>query len=291
MSQRHRAANAKYAYRLPWMSGSTVTEWEPDHSQLTGRITRAAADFIEANAHTPFLLYVAHPMPHLPLSASDPFLGHSRAGLYGDVVGELDWSVGVLREALERNGQWENTLFVFTSDNGPRIDHPGRSAGPFRGGKGTPLEGGHRVPCFLTWSGHIEPDTICDTPVSIMDLVPTIASIAGAKPLGDTTIDGIDVTRTLLGEPAPDASERAFLYYSRHGNLAAIRRGSWKLHLPSNELYQIQQDLHEDRDRSPEQPGRVQSLSDLASQLDASLAAEARAVGRGDELVFQPERP
>lgn len=290
MSQRHRPADSKYVYRLPWMSGEAVTEWEPDQSQLTARITQAATDFIEASGDTPFLLYVAHPMPHLPLSASAEFLGESQAGLYGDVVAELDWSIGALRESLERSGQWDNTLFVFTSDNGPRIDQHGRSAGPFRGGKGTPLEGGHRVPCIVSWPGRIAAESICNTPVSIMDLFPTVASIVGTDGLFKATIDGIDVAPALLGEAAPDAGDRPFLYYSRDGELAAIRQGPWKLHLASNKLYQVQHDLHEDRDRSGAQPERVRELADLANQLDANLSAEARAVGRGSEFLFQPER-
>ncbi len=165
-----------------------------DQEQLTTQYTERAVKFIERNKGGPFFFYLAHSMPHVPLHVSDKFRGKSAQGLYGDVIMEIDWSVGEIMRALERHGIAEKTLVIFTSDNGPWLsygDHGG-SAGPLREGKGTTWEGGTRVPCIMRWPGRIPAGTKSDAMLMTIDLFPTLAAITGAT-LPPQKIDGLDV--------------------------------------------------------------------------------------------------
>lgn len=203
-----------------------------DQKQLTTQYTQHAVSFIDRNAgERPFFLYVPHTMVHVPLYVSDKFAGKSGAGLYGDVVMELDWSVGQILEALERGGVDENTLVVFTSDNGPWLsygDHGG-SAGPLREGKMTMFEGGYREPCVMRWPARIPAGSKTDAFATTMDLLPTIAGLIGAETLPDRVIDGLDIL-PLLTTDAPTPHEIFYCYYGR--NLRGVRDGRWKLTLP-----------------------------------------------------------
>lgn len=202
-----------------------------DQAQLTTQYTEKAVDFIDRNHQRPFFLYVPHTMVHVPLFVSEKFKGKSGSGIYGDVVMELDWSVGQILAALDRHGVAEDTLVVFTSDNGPWLsfgDHGG-SAGPLREGKGTMWEGGYREPCVMRWPARIPEGTRCDQLASTMDLLPTVAAILGAKLAADRKIDGKNILPLLTSE-ASTPHEAFYCYYG--GQLQAVRDQRWKLVLP-----------------------------------------------------------
>ena len=218
---------------LPLVQGTKAIEIEPDQSKLTTLYTERAVKFIDANKDRPFFLYVPHTMPHVPLAVSDKFKGKSKRGLYGDVIMEIDWSVGQILERLKQNGLDENTLVVFSSDNGPWLrygDHGG-SAGPLREGKGTAFEGGVRVPGIFRWPGRIPAGRECNEPAMTIDLLPTIARLADASLPGDRIIDGKDIWPLVAGEAgAKSPHEVLYFYWGRE--LHAVRSGKWKLHLP-----------------------------------------------------------
>ncbi len=203
-----------------------------DQEQLTTQYTERAVAFIEKNRNRPFFLYVPHSMVHVPLYVSDKFRGKSDRGLFGDVVMELDWSVGQIIGALRRHGLEEHTLVMFTSDNGPWLnygDHAG-SAGNLREGKGTMFEGGCREPTVMWWPGRIPAGTVCKTPAMTIDVLPTVARLIGAS-LPEHTIDGKDIWPLIAGEPGAASPHQAYcFYYGRQ--LQAMRWGKWKLHFP-----------------------------------------------------------
>jgi len=200
-----------------------------DVSELTPQITARAVSFIKENKNKPFFMYVPHPLPHVPLSASARFKGKSQRGVFGDVLMELDWSVGEILKELKAQGVDQNTLVIFTSDNGPWLnygDHAGSSGG-FREGKGTSFEGGQREPCIMRWPGVVPANRVCNKLLSTIDILPTIAKLTGAK-LPSRKIDGIDFTDLLKGDESKSPREE-FLYYYRKNNLEAVRKNDWKL--------------------------------------------------------------
>ena len=217
---------------LPLMEKEKVLATNPDQSKLTTWYTERAVDFIERNKDRPFLLYMAHAMPHVPLHVSDKFKGKSKRGLYGDVIMELDWSVGEILAALKTHSLDEQTLVVFTSDNGPWLsygNHAG-SAGPLREGKATSWEGGVRLPCIMRWPTHIPAGTVCREPAMTIDLLPTIAKLAGAE-LPSHKIDGLDIWPLMANERGAKCPHDA-LYFYWAKELQAVRSGRWKLHFP-----------------------------------------------------------
>jgi arylsulfatase A-like enzyme len=203
-----------------------------DQAQLTTMYTEYAVDFINRNKDRPFFLYLAHSMVHVPLAVSDKFKGRSKQGLFGDVVMELDWSVGEVMKALKDNALTENTLVIFTTDNGPWLNfgnHAG-SAGGLREGKGCSWEGGQRVPCIMSWPAKIPAGTICNNIASTIDILPTLCSIAGAS-LPEKRIDGVNILSLMEGDF--DSNPRnVFYYYYRRNSLENVRKGQWKLVLP-----------------------------------------------------------
>lgn len=221
-----------YYPALPLIEGDQTIELNPDQSQFTTRFTERAVEFIDKNKDNPFFLYLAHPMPHVPLFVSDKFKGKSKQGLYGDVMMELDWSVGQILDKLKKEGLDENTLVVVTSDNGPWINygnHAG-STGGLREGKGASFEGGQRVPCLMQWKGKIPEGAICNKLSSTIDLLPTFASLAEAT-LPPHTIDGVNILPLIRGDK--DANPRNdFYYYYRKNSLEAVQDGTFKLVLP-----------------------------------------------------------
>jgi arylsulfatase len=220
---------------LPLFEDDKVIERDPDQSQFTKRITERAVEFIDQNHARPFFLYVPHIMPHVPIFASAAWKGSSRRGLYGDVVQELDWSVGEILAALHRHGLDEKTLVIFSSDNGPFLsygDHAG-SSGPLRGGKLTTFEGGVRMPCVMRWPGHVPAGRVTSELGTTMDLFVTLAKLGGAT-LRKLKLDGIDLTPLVLGEPG--ARGRSTFWYYSGEELQAVRQGAWKLHLPHDYL-------------------------------------------------------
>lgn len=200
-----------------------------DQSQLTTIYTERAVRFITENKKNPFFLYLAHSMTHIPLAVSSKFKGKSEQGLFGDVMMEIDWSVGEIMKTLEKNGLDKNTLVIFTSDNGPWLNfgnHAG-STGGLREGKGNSFEGGQREPCLMRWPGHIAAGTICNKLASTIDILPTIAAIT-KTPLPERKIDGVNILPLLLNDGNANPRE-TFLYYYRKNSLEAVRKGTWKL--------------------------------------------------------------
>lgn len=232
---------------LPLLSNNdTIQEIKTldDQAKLTGIYTERAVNFIKKHKKGPFFIYLPHSMPHVPIAASAKFKGKSNQGTYGDVLLEIDWSVGEIMKALKENGLDKNTMVIFTSDNGPWLNygnHAGSSGG-LREGKGNSFEGGQRVPCIVRWKGVTPEGVVCNKLTSTIDLLPTIANICGAK-LPTKKIDGVDILPLLKGNM--DATPRKyFYYYYRRNNLEAVRRDDWKLVLP-----------HEGRTYEGQQPG------------------------------------
>lgn len=228
----HPAPSTKYP-DLPLLDGENVAAYNPDQSRLTGWYTERAVQFIERSRSQPFFLYLAHTMPHVPLHVRDEYRGRTVRGLYGDVVEEIDKSVGEILQTLRRLNLEEKTLVIFLSDNGPWLlygNHAG-SAGPFRAGKATAFDGGVRVPCIMRWPGKIPAGTACDEPLMTIDLMPTLARLAKAALPRDRAIDGRNIWPQMSGNfKAKSPHDALFFYWG--DELHAIRSGRWKLHFP-----------------------------------------------------------
>ena len=203
-----------------------------DQDKLTTDYTERAVRFIDQHKKDKFFLYLPHSMVHIPLGVSEKFRGKSKQGMYGDVMMEVDWSIGEIMKALERNGIADNTLVIFTSDNGPWLNfgnHAGTTGG-LREGKGTSWEGGQRVPCIMRWPGVIPAGDICNKLASSIDILPTIVEITGAS-LPDKKIDGISILPLLLGDKNL-TPRHEFYYYYQQNTLEAVQRDYWKVILP-----------------------------------------------------------
>ncbi len=211
---------------LPLIKGNEVIETEPDQSQLTRRYTEEAVRFIREHQAEPFFVYLPHTMVHHPLAASAAFSGKSQQGALGDAIEEVDWSVGQILATLKELRLDEKTLVIFTSDNGPAR----RSAGPFRGSKGSNFEGGVREPCIMRWPGTIPAATTCDRIAGNIDMLPTFAKLAGVDPPKDRVIDGRDIT-PLMFDPQAGPVRDTHFYFGGNSALAAVRQGDWKLFL------------------------------------------------------------
>lgn len=221
----------KYYPDLPLYDGTTVIETNPDQRMLTSRFTQRAVDFIQQQKDKRFFIYLAHPMPHVPLHVSPERAGKSAGGLYGDVIEEIDWSTGQILATLSKLGLDEKTLVIFASDNGPWLsygNHAG-SAGKLREGKGTSFEGGVRVPFLARWSGKIPGGLVCNEPAMTIDVLPTLAKLTGAS-LPTLPIDGKDIMPLLTSPGAKSPHEALYYFWDRE--LQAVRSGPWKLHLP-----------------------------------------------------------
>jgi arylsulfatase len=266
-----------------------------DQDMLTSLYTERAVDFIRRNRGNPFFLYLPHTMAHVPLGVSDRFKGSSRQGMYGDVMMEIDWSVGEIIRTLKACGIDRNTMVIFISDNGPWLNYGnhGGSAGGLKEGKGTVFEGGFRVPCIMTWPNVIPAGTLCNQIASSVDILPTIADIAGTGMPG-ARIDGVSLLSLLTGN-SEEVIRNEFFFYTGN-SLRAVRRDNWKLVFPhaynSNEgsnlgkdgwpgtmvrkdyeggLYNLRRDPGERYDMSSEHPGIVTELEALAAQMREEL--------------------
>jgi arylsulfatase len=293
-----------------------------DQNQLTTWYTEHAVNFIERNKDRPFFLYLAHNMPHVPLHVSDKFRGKTKRGLYGDVIEEIDWSVGQVMDALKRAHVEEKTWVIFTSDNGPWLsygDHAG-SAFPLREGKGTCWEGGTREPCIMRFPGEIASGTESRQMLMTIDLFPTIARLVGAQ-LPNHPIDGLDVWPIISGQRGARNPHRSYWFYYEENQLQSIVSGDgrWKLQLPhtyrtldgspggwngfpvpyqqrklqKSELYDLVDDISESRDVSESHPRIVESLEAEAErarqQLGDSLTGRAGTAKREPGRVEIPE--
>ncbi|QNN22968.1 sulfatase [Planctomycetales bacterium ZRK34] len=289
---------AKFYPPLPMIENDHVVDPDvtaEDQTRLTTQYTEHAVDFINRNKNRPFFLYVPHSMMHVPIFVSDKFKGKSGAGLYGDVVMEVDWSVGQILDTLKKNDLDKNTLVIFTADNGPWKNygnHAGKTGG-LREGKGTMFEGGSRNPTIMWWPGVIPADTTCDTVAMTIDILPTIAHLIGAK-LPDHKIDGMNIWPLITGESDKSPHEAYFLYYGQQ--LQAVRTQKWKLHLPHKyrhylpekagkdgypgptgkgeigyALFDMENDRNETTDVSAQHPQVVEHMKKLADQMRADL--------------------
>jgi len=221
---------------LPLMEGDRIVGHDPDQSQFTKLFTERACAFIEKNKERPFFLFVPHVMPHVPIFASAEFKGRSSRGLYGDVVEEVDWSVGRIVAAVDEHKLADRTLIIFTSDNGPFLsygNHAG-SAKPLREGKLTTFEGGVRSPCLMRQPGTVPAGRVCDELVASIDLLPTFAALLGAE-LPAKKIDGVNIAPIIRGEAGAKSPHDAFYYYAGE-ELQAVRSGDWKLHFAHDYL-------------------------------------------------------
>jgi len=283
---------------LPLIEQDRVIGLNPDQTRLTTDYTDRAVRFIEAHKDRAFFLYVAHSMPHVPLFVSDQHAGRTKAGLYADVLAEIDWSVGRILDTLQAANLEDHTLVLFTSDNGPWLlygDHSG-SALPLREGKATTFEGGIRVPCIARWPGKIPADSVCREPAATIDVLPTIARLIDA-PLPEHKIDGRDIWPLLTGDGSAQSPHEA-LYFYWLNHLQAVRSGPWKLHLPHSypqpapagsggqpgkyrtrqidlALYNLEQDAAETTDLSGRHPDVVARLLKLAERARQDLGDSA----------------
>ena len=282
---------------LPTYDGNKVVGYNTDQTRFTTDYTNRAVSFIKKNRKKPFFLYLAHSMPHVPLAVSDKFKGKSEQGLFGDVMMEIDWSVGEVLKTLKEQGLINNTLVVLTSDNGPWANygnHAG-SAGGLREAKATTFDGGNRVPCIMYWNGHTQPGTICNKLASNIDLFPTFAEITGA-PLPKNKIDGVSILPLINGEKGANPRE-SFVYYYRNNDLEAVTDGEFKLvyshkyvtygaYEPGNdgkpgqlveidmkkpELYDLRRDPGERYNVVSQYPERVIKLNKIADKMREDL--------------------
>ncbi len=266
-----------------------------DQATLTTRYTEKAVEFIKKNKNNPFFLYLPHSMPHVPLAVSSKFQGKSKQGLYGDVIMEIDWSLGQIVKELESLGLDDNTLIIFTSDNGPWLNY-GNHAGsalPLREGKGTMWEGGPRVPCIMKWPDKIPEGIVCGKMASTIDILPTIAQITNT-PLSGNKIDGIDIQPLMYNQDKANPRKEFYFYYGKQ--LQAVRKGDWKLYFPHSyrsylgvepgndgfpgqyargncglELYNLKTDISEKDDVADLYPEIVHQLTELADKARSEL--------------------
>ena len=284
---------------LPLMEGNKVFRYIrtlEDQSTLTTLYTEHAVDFIKRQKNHSFFLYLAHTMVHVPIAVSEKFKGKSKQGLFGDVMMEVDWSIGQVLKAIHDNGLDKNTLIIFTSDNGPWLtfgNHAG-SAGGLKEGKMTTFEGGLREPAIVCWPGTIAPGTVCNKLACNIDILPTLAAITGA-PLPTNKIDGVNILPLLKGKPNVNPRDHLYYYYNNN-SLEAVREGSWKLVLPhkieSNEneppgkdgwpgkihmdstglaLYDLRRDAGERYDVKEQNPDVVEKLQQLVEKAREDL--------------------
>lgn len=267
----------------PLMRNDEVIEYPVDQTTLTRRYTEEAIRFIKDNKKGPFFLYLPHAMPHVPLAASPAFRGKSPRGLYGDVIEEIDWSVGQILATLRSQGLDKNTFVIFTSDNGPWLDEKenGGSALPLRDGKFSTYEGGMREPCIMWRPGTVPAGKVCSEVASTIDFLPTLAALSGAAVPQDRVIDGRDISPLLTGKKGARSPHEAFYYYWLT-DLQAVRCGNWKLHRAGDnkyELFDLSQDIGEKRDVAASHPDEVQRMKAMMERFDKDLKANVRPAG------------
>jgi len=296
----------KQRNNVPLLRDDKVIDYPVDQSTLTQRYTAEAIRLINANKDKPFFIYLAHTMPHVPLFASEKFKGKSARGLYGDTIEEIDWSTGEILKTLKKLGLDENTLVFYCSDNGPWLQK-GKNGGcalPLKSGKFTTWEGGMREPTIMRLPGKIPAGKECSEVAGTIDMLPTIAKLAGAE-LPTKAIDGKDIWPLMTAQPGAKSPHEAYFYY-RGARLEAVRQGKWKLRLvgprppkrkkktdkakadkpavpkapPAPQLYDLAADIGETTDVAAKNPDIVAKLKAIAAKFDAELKANARQPGK-----------
>jgi len=275
---------------LPLLRGDQVVDTDPNQASLTENYLTECVNFIEANKEGPFFLYFAHMYVHLPIYAPHKFLTASQNGPYGAAVEHIDHTTGVILDTLSKLGIDDDTLVIFTSDNGSN-GHHGGSNGPLRGNKGSTWEGGMREPCIARWPGRINPGQTCNALTTTMDFLPTLTSLAGSGPPTDRILDGHDISAHLF--ESNNASPYDAFYYYRRNNLNAVRSGKWKLHVDENLLFDLESDIGETQDVYGNHPEVVRELEGLAQSCREDLGDErmniegrnCRPVGRVENSV------
>ncbi|MFC5050420.1 sulfatase [Rubritalea spongiae] len=293
---------------LPLLEGEKVIELDPDADYLTKRFTDRAVEFIEKNKDEPFFLYLPHPLPHVPLHASPPFLQDTpkkltealskekgidyklREKLFKECIAEIDWSVGQILDTLKAQGIDDNTLVIFSSDNGAGryATNPSthNHSGPLTGMKGSTFEGGMRVPTVIRWPGTIPAGKDNDALMTTMDLLPTFAHLAGASVPQDRVIDGLDVSSVLIQHTE---SPHKVFFYHKVNDLQAVRSGKWKLHVPTKSrnkkgketiskpaLYNLETDIGETQNLIDQHPEIAQRLKNYITEFQTELATNSR---------------
>lgn len=275
---------------LPLVKQDKVIEAPVDQSMITKRYTEEAVKFIEKNQANPFFVYLPHTFPHVPIFASPDFMGKSKNGRYGDSVEEIDWSTGQIIKCLERLKIAENTLVIFTSDNGSNRRNGGSNS-PLSGAKGSTMEGGMRVPMIARWPGRVPANGVCEELATTMDFLPTFCSVSGAG-LSGNKIDGYDISKMIAGDKQARSKYKAFYYYRRR-QLQAIRAGDWKYHLPLAEthpnwnspkrtgpgrkgkLFNLKDDLAEKNNVAETNPEVIKRMKALAADAISRLGNDA----------------
>jgi arylsulfatase A-like enzyme len=271
-------------WNVPLMRNEKVIERPANQHTLTKRYTEEALSFIQTNRSKPFFLYLPYTMPHVPLFASKGFDGKSPRGLFGDVVEEVDWSVGQILQKLRDEKLAERTLVAFTSDNGPWLifNQQGGSAGLLREGKGSTWEGGMRVPGLLWWPGTFPPASVCRDMASTMDLFTTSVKLAGAKVPDDRIIDGVDLRSVFSGK---ESSPRTSMFFYRDAGLFAVRKGDFKAHFLTQAgygqkapekhdpplLYHLGHDPSEKFNVAADHPSVIDEIQQLVKEHNAKL--------------------
>ena len=283
---------------LPLIRDRDVIQEQPEQSALTERYTEEAVRFIREKNGKPFFLYFAHMYVHVPIFVPPRFLKASGNGGYGAAVEHIDWTTGVIMDELERLGLSENTIVIFTSDNGSRARDEGGSNAPCRGTKSTTWDGGLRVPFIVRWPAGIEADTVSSELISSIDLLPTLVHLAGGEISTERKIDGFDASAHLTGKE--DKSPRELFAYYNANDLHALRRGDWKLHFyrkadgEVKELYNLKHDVGETENLYEKHPEIVAGLNAMADEIRQDLGDERTGIkGRGvrEKGVANDPRP
>ncbi len=287
---------------LPLMRDGEVIQEQPDQRGLTERYTEECVRFVRDNRAGPFFLYLAHMYVHVPLFVPRRFLRQAENGGYGGAVECIDWVAEVLFFEIERLGLDENTVVIFTSDNGSRARGEGGSNAPLRGTKFTTWEGGQRVPFIVRWPGKVPAGKVCDEMITAMDLMPTLARLAGTTEPQDRVIDGKDISPLLLGEEGATTPHESFYYY-RINNLEAVRKGKWKLHIAKGKifdeaemvepgLYDLDADIGEQNNVIDHNPDVVKALMAEADKARQDLGDTVTGIeGSGKRSVGRVENP
>ena len=302
LNQRIQAAGMDFELKwppLPLMEGNELIECQPDQASLTRRYVERSTQFIREHSDTPFFLYLAHMYVHVPIYVEEQFQEQSRNGAYGAAVASIDWATAAIVEELERQGLTDNTLIIFTSDNGalaPGPDGAGSNA-PLRAAKGTTWEGGQRVPCLVRWPERIAPGTRVTEMTSALDLLPTLGRLTGAPVPVDRLLDGADISELIGLDGPPVDADRCFFFIGG-ANIEAVRVGRWKLHVRKGgtelfELYDLASDVGEVTDVSDDHPDIVAELLarveagriDLGEQASGIVGVGTRPIGRVDDPV------